>query len=559
VAVHRRRGLPVAVLGFGLVALVALVVILLVPGGGSKVSIEKAGRARRAALTKTATKTTHPPGPATFLGPDGVEAAWVIAENKLPGTTNWKIDGPPAGTSLEGFTNPAYAADGNTVTFYISSAFSHYEVQAYRMGYYAGAGGRLVWHSKELTGVLQPSCPVTPTINMVSCDNWAPSFKLRLTSAFVQGDYLFKLVGPGNQQSYIPFTVWDPTSTATYIVKDDLFTEEAWNPFGGYDYYVGIGSCPPDHYPLCSRARVVSFDRPYGYGNGAGDFLTNEYPLVYWAEKHGLDVTYWTDLTVVQHPSLLARHKVLLSLGHDECWSYHERLAVENAVHTEGLNVVFFGASAVLRHVRLQSSPLGPDRELVDYRNSAKDPLNGKGNPLEVTGNTWGSPPASWPESNFVGEMYAGFTGYDVGAQPFVVADAKAWIFRGTGLHNGSVVPGVILADFDHFDPDMAHPSDVQILGHSPIPIGEVVTDLGDYNGYTYSDMTYYTDPKSGGGVFDSGTNNWIFSMRTCTAGEKPCPAPITRKITGNLLWLFGQGPAGHILPSVANYTQFYP
>jgi hypothetical protein len=30
-------------------------------------------------------------------------------------------------------------------------------------------------------------------------------------------------------------------------------------------------------------------------------------------------------------------------------------------------------------------------------------------------------------------------------------------------------------------------------------------------------------------------------------------------KITGNLLWLFGQGPAGHIIPSVANWQQVAP
>jgi hypothetical protein len=31
------------------------------------------------------------------------------------------------------------------------------------------------------------------------------------------------------------------------------------------------------------------------------------------------------------------------------------------------------------------------------------------------------------------------------------------------------------------------------------------------------------------------------------------------QKITGNLLWLFGQGPAGRFIPSQANWQQLTP
>ena len=139
---------------------------------------------------------------------------------------------------------------------------------------------------------------------MVACDNWTPTLTLSVTSAFVQGDYLLKLVGAGGQESYVPLTVWDPTSTATYLVKNDVFTWQAWNPYGGYDFYAGEGPCPSDVYPLCSRARVVSYDRPYGYGEGAGDFLGSEYPFIRFIEEQGLDVAYVTDVTVEEHPSI---------------------------------------------------------------------------------------------------------------------------------------------------------------------------------------------------------------------------------------------------------------
>ena len=527
---------------------------------GSRVSSARA--ARRSSVTTsiprvTATTTTIPSAtPATFSGSDGVKASWVVAQNKLPGTTSWKITGNSATGGISGFANLTYAKMGQAVTLYVSSSSATFQVFAYRMGYYGGTGARLIWTSANLEGVRQPPCTVAKPVNMVSCDNWSPSLKVTISNAFVQGDYLFKLVSSSGAQSYVPLTIWDPASTATYVVKNDVLTWQAWNPYGGYDFYTGLGKCPPNHYPLCTRARTVSFDRPYAYGNGAGDFLGNEYPLVYWAEKHGLDVTYWTDQTVVQHPTLLADHKAILSLGHDECWSLRERTAVENANHVNGLNVIFFGASAMLRHVRLQSSPLGSLREVVDYRNSYKDPLYHSGNPLEVTGNTWSAPPANWPESRFVGESYGGYLMNGVAPKSFVVYDASSWIFAGTGLKKGQAVPGVLASDFDSFKESNPHPSNLQILGHSPLSSGQVQTNIGPSKDGLYSDMTYYTDPASGGGVFDSGTNNWINSLSSCNAIQT-CPSKTLRRITGNLLKLFGTGPSGDTQPSIANWQNF--
>jgi hypothetical protein len=443
------------------------------------------------------------------------------------------------------------------VTLYVSSDAPRFHVEAYRMGYYHGAGARLVWQSDEVDGRRQPPCPVTPGTNMVACDNWAPSLAVAVTSAFVQGDYLLKLVGSGNQQSYLPLTVWDPASHGTYLVKNDVFTWQAWNPYGGFDYYVGQGECPAGGYPLCSRARVVSYDRPYGAGQGSGDFLDLELPLVQWVEENGLDVSYATDLTLVQHPEVARQHRVLLSLGHDECWSLGERRAAV-AAHDHGVNIIFFGASPVLRHVRLQDSPRGPDREEVDYRNAADDPLNGRGDPLEVTGNTWGAPPANWPESDFVGAMYNGFLRPGAAPGGLTVVDASAWIFAGTGLHNGTVVPGVIRSDVDHVDVRMPHPANVQIFAHSPLPVANAEPNTRDGQVF-YSDMTYYTDPHSNAGVFDSGTNNWIPALAPCAPDTPDCPAGIVRQITGNLLRLFGQGPAGRSQPSAANWRALYP
>jgi hypothetical protein len=500
----------------------------------------------------------HPPTvPAQFPGPDGVESRQIELENQRRGTTAWEI--PPGATTdaIQGYADHVYAVVGDTVALYVTTPSAHFRVEAFRMGYYGGAGARLVWESEDIVGRLQPSCPVTAVTNMASCTDWTRSLTFRVTSAFVQGDYLLKLVAsnPGGQ-SYIPLTIWQPANHAAYLIKNDVFTWQAWNPYGGYDFYVGRGTCPTGVYPLCSRARIVSFDRPYGSNKGAGDFLGNEYPLLRFAEQHNLDVAYATDLTVQQHPSVLLAHRALLSLGHDECWSRGERQAAATAV-AHGVNIVFFAASPILRHVRTQASPLGRDRQEVDYRDAAEDPLNGRGNPLDVTANTWSSPPASWSEDSFVGAAYAGFLEPNAAPADFTVADGSAWIFRNTGLQTGSVIPGLLRDDFDHFELG-THPGGLQILAHSRIPLDRAQSLIGATQGAVYSDMTYYTDPTSNAGVLDTGTNTWIPALRPCPRAATSCPAPAIQQITGNLLRAFGDGPAGRHHPSTPNWHQFY-
>jgi hypothetical protein len=529
------------------VAVVAVIVALAPKAPSATAPKPVASQATARASTSTSTTAR---GPATFAGPDGTQARWVIQENDKPGTTAWEIHGSHGGIS--GFANQVYAQQGQQVTLYVSTTGPSFRAEAFRMGYYQDKGARLIWTSAQVTGKNQAACPVTSGTNMVACDNWSASLTFTVTSAWVQGDYLIKLAGPGNRQSYVPLTIWAPNSTATYVIKNDVFTWQAWNFYGGYDYYQGLGSCPADVYPLCSRSRVVSYDRPYAAENGSGNFLGLEYPLVKWAEQHGLDVTYATDLTVQEHPGYLLEHKVLLSLGHDECWSYGEREAAVTA-YGKGMNIVFFAASPVLRHVRTQASPLGADRELVDYRDSAADPLDGHGNPMEVTGNEWSNPPSSWPEYDFVGDTYSGFLepGLHTG---FTVADASAWVFDGTGLHNGDVVPGVVASDVDQFEAADGQPANDQILGHSPVSASE-----GQHNTTPwFSDMTYYTNATSGAGVIDTGTNNWIPALdghSGCYSGGL-CEDTIVQQITGNIFKLFGQGPAARLQPSVANWRQ---
>jgi hypothetical protein len=488
-----------------------------------------------------ATTTTTTPAPATFPGPDGVEARWVIDENKKAGTTAWHLDGD-GGAAINGFANLTAAYEGQKVTFYVTTSAARYHISAYRIGYYGGKGGRLVWRSGEMKGVAQPACTLAPTINMVACDNWAPSITLNIGPQFVQGDYLFKLVADPGSQSYIPLAIWDPSSHAAYVVQNSVLTWQGWNTWDGYDMY---GGAPPGDTPQYdNRALVLSFDRPYANGSGAGDFMALEYPLIYWAEEHGLDVTYWTDVTFSEHPDLLRRHKALLTLGHDETWTLQERNGVI-AARGEGVNVIYFGASPVLRHARLQASPMGPNREEVDYRDPTADPIYAT-DPGDATGNTWAEPPANAPPSEVVGDTYQGYGLNDA----MVVTDASTWPFAGSGAPQGAQLKGVEAGDYDAYDTSQPSPPNVEILSHSPVEpeVGHILD----------ADMTYYTWQNGGGGVLATGTIGWIPAMESCKGTLPACPSAVVQAVTGNILRLFGEGPAGKYHPSVANWQRYY-
>ncbi len=359
---------------------------------------------------------------------------------------------------------------------------------------------------------------------------------VRIASSWPPGDYLLKLIASGGQQSYVPLTVADPASHATYVVQNSDLTWQAWNTYGGYDLYGGgrPGTTPT----YANRARVLSYDRPYAYGSGAGDFLGNELPLVEFVERHGLDVSYVSDIGVAEDPALLLNHKVFLSLGHDECWTLAQRNGITAAL-AHGVNAVFFGASPILRHVRLQPSALGADREMVDYRDPTADPIYAT-DPGDATGNTWAQPPANAPASEITGDTYGGY-GIDA---PLVVTDPTAWPFAGTHLAAGAQLPHVVRYDYDHVVPGQPGPR-VQVLARSPVnaPLG----------GYAYSDMTYYTDPTSRAGVIATGTNAWIASLAPCPAGTTRCPSGQVQAITANILRAFGAGPAGIAYPSHAS------
>jgi hypothetical protein len=461
-------------------------------------------------------------------------AAWVTAENTRRGTRDWQLRGSWHKGDIEGFADRVSVDTGQSFGMRVSCDGTGFRVEAYRMGDYAGLGGRLVWRSAAQPCSKGPAPTVAAKTNMVSAD-WPESLRVRTDASWVPGYYLMKLIADSGPEHYVPMTIRDDASHAAYVVQASVTTWQAYNIWGGYDLYEGVAG---RRSTFAARARIVSFDRPYDIGAGAGD-IGNELPLVSHVEALGLDVTYATDIDLHEEPQRLLWHRALLSLGHDEYWSKAMRDGADAALRA-GTNVAFLGANAAFRHIRLQPSALGPDREEVDYKSAREDPLNGK-DPQDVTVD-WREPPNRRPESELIGDLYEC---NPVNAD-LVVADPSSWVLAATGLARGDRLADVIGPEYDRFTPGPGVPTNVAIVAHSPVRC----------RGHdSYADMTYYARP-SGAGVFATGTNWWIARLDgPCPPGSGRCVAHDVATITDNVLAAFGGGPAGLGHPSSSNYA----
>jgi hypothetical protein len=532
--IDRRRFLQGAVAGLGAIAL---------SGGAAGAAT---GRHRLPARPRRADLVVSDVSPRTLPGGlTAPSARWVVEENARPGTNNWVVTGIQTPHALEGYASQVSAVAGDDVALFVNTTAPAFHVEAYRMGYYQGLAGRLIYQSDTVGRQTQPSPSITPGTNMVSA-NWEPSLTLAIDHTWPPGNYLLKLVGTDGEQQYIPLTIRDDASVAAFVIQNSVTTWQAYNLWGDYSLYYGTA---PGGKDFANRARVVSFDRPYPqtWAQGAADFFGNEFPLLFEMERLGLDLTYWTDVDLHAQPQLLANHRVLFSLGHDEYWSTEMRSGAQSAL-SKGTNLAFLGANACYRQIRLQPSAVGPNRQQVCYKDAAEDPLS-REDPALTTVN-WIQSPLNHPESSLIGSMYQA-----VGANAdLTVTDSSAWLWNDTGLSDGEQLIEVVQGEYDRYVPSLPNPAGVDVLAHTPVS--------GQGN---WSDITYYTLPSGGGGVLASGAASFVFKLSNTTAfpwnivpKAIPGVTEILLQSMHNVFGTFGNGPAGAVQPSGGNWTNFY-
>jgi hypothetical protein len=316
-----------------------------------------------------------------------------------------------------------------------------FTLEIFRTGYYNGRGARLMRSVGPLAGRTQTD-PEVGRNRLREC-RWEPSLELEIPDTWTSGVYVGRLTtvperaGELYWQSYVIFIVKD-NRPADVLFQCSDNTWQAYNrwpdQFSLYDdgndpWYVG-----PDV--------DVSFDRPYSryrqiYENpqslGSGEFLCWEFPLSYWLEKHGYDVTYCSNSDMVSSTRGL-QCKTFLSSGHDEYWDVRQYHSVKQMI-SEGVSALFLSGNAV--------NGVTPFRSSIDGRPKRIITRAGRFAGLAVQGvKSKYDFPITGPDEGLL--MGARNVSPVNGGGDWTVTQADHWIFEGVGMNDGDSIPGLV-------------------------------------------------------------------------------------------------------------------
>lgn len=434
-------------------------------------------------------------------------------ENAESGSDGWQFwragdqSADDGAGQIKGYASATSVDHGETITFHVSVAPAQpYRIEIYRIGWYDGAGGRLLVTLGDLAGTPQPACPVDPVTGMIACD-WAPSADVRVPESWTTGVYLAVLRNTEHFASVIPFVVRDDAHPPAVLYQQSVATYQAYNLYpddGRTGKSLYGSSYGPPTVSGGTRAVAVSFDRPYA-GNGAGDFLRWEVHLVRWLERSGYDVGYTTDLDTHAHGERLRASKAFVVAGHDEYWSRAMFDAVEGA-RDGGVHLAFLGANAAYWQVRFSPAASGaPDRIMTCYKDAAVDPVHDATVTVQ-----WRDPLLNRPEQRLIGVQYTNTIqrGIDGPYADYVVSDAGSWVYAGTGVSDGAVIRAIVGYETDSFEPQ--HPGPTTIDGTRSIIGASPFVNFG--GAPAVANASIYRAP-SGAWVFAAGTIGWSLGL----------------------------------------------
>jgi len=392
-------------------------------------------------------------GAPTADGADAVATPGLVpAENRKPGALDWQLTRVRLDQSemrspwIEGYCSKQSARAGETIDIHVSTDPPRpFRIEIFRMGYYGGRGARLVATLGPFEGQAQPVPAIGPK-DLHEC-RWKPTTTLTIPADWPSGVYLGRLTTLVDEdrepywQSYVVFIVRDDRPAEVLFQCSD----NTWQAYNRW----------PSHYSIYTHPKGqqgpwadVSFDRPYGRESqymaivndpltvGSGEFLPFEYPLAYWLEQHGYDVTYCANSDMVS-PDHGLKCKAWISVGHDEYWDVRQFKSVER-MRDAGVNLIFLSGNTCCWVTPLRASgdgraarimfrggPYGADHEYAAQRQKEHGPF-----------------PEHGPDEG----PLLGVRNIEPinGGGDWVVLEPDHWVFAGTGMKKGDRIPGLI-------------------------------------------------------------------------------------------------------------------
>jgi len=431
----------------------------------------------------------------------------LLAENQKPGTLAWQLkhysfdSGSGSGLRsprLEGYCSETSVYPGEKVRFLVSTEPARkFRLDLYRSGYYGGTGGRHMAHLGPFSGEPQP-VPLMGLERAREC-SWHPAAEFEIPSDWPSGVYLGKLALVDQPvESYVIFIV-KSKRRADLLFQCSDFTWQAYNKWPGWDSLYDDGTPKRGNaYNYTGPHVRVSFDRPYAqYGQvhevaqslGSGEYLLWEHPLSFWLEKQGFDVIYCSNLDTERDPGLLRQVRVFLSVAHDEYWT---RAMYENvwAARERGLSLAFLSGNAIRR-------------EITTYKSTVT------GAPLRTFARV-----DRFPNEH----LLMGTHSFGPGYGDWVVANAKHWIFEGTGMKDGDAFEGLVGWEYHGQPADLPG---LEIVAQAPLAPFSREPNAGTFA------AVVFPGPK-GNWIFNAGTIWWNEALSS-PPGHAPAASRLGR------------------------------
>lgn len=427
----------------------------------------------------------------------------IVEENRKPGSTDWQLTRVRLDKSkyrspwIEGYCSHQSVQAGDTLNVMVSTnPVAKFKIEIFRTGYYGGRGARLLSTLGPFQGKIQPDPPIGPRV-LREC-KWEPCTAIKIPKDWLSGVYLGRLTTLPEKEDQ-PY--WQ--SYVVFIVRDDrpadlLFqcSDNTWQAYNPWPEKHSVYTNPKGNQGPWSD---VSFDRPYAkyaqiYDNpqsiGSGEWLCFEFPMAYWLEQHGYDVTYCSNSDMLT-PDRGLKTKVFLSVGHDEYWdirAYNSVVKMRDA----GVTLMFFSGNSVCWVSPYKPNSSGqPNR--ITFRGG---PYGGKHKYAMDRQKHHGPFPEHGPDE-----------GYLIGARnvepvngggDWIVTKPEHWIFEGTGMKKGDRIPGIVGWEY-HGDPPKDIPG-LEVVAAGTAWVGGVRPQQWT--------ATIYPGPK-GNFVFNASTIFW--------------------------------------------------
>ena len=283
------------------------------------------------------------------------------------------------------------------------------------------------------------------------------------------GVYFARLTAPDGRVGYAPLVV-RPARLGEHRIAVVLPT----NTWQAYNFRDENGDGVGDTWYAGCRSCAVRLDRPFLDHGEPPHFRRYDLPFLHWLSWNGRQVDYLTDsnLEEVSTGTALARaYDLIVFPGHHEYVTGHEYDVVARYRDLGG-NLAFLSANNFFWRVARRGELL---TRIAKWRDLGR------------------------PEAALIGVQYrANDRGRRKG--PFVVRDTAAapWLFRGTGLQNGSRFTG-------YGSPGGRFGIEIDATASSSPPGTKVLAEIPDlYGAGVTAQMTYY-ESRTGAKVFAAG------------------------------------------------------